>query len=46
MAKQYPYKKLVLPSGLKGQINGRLDKALLERVSTGGKMYELSLIHI
>lgn len=40
MAKQYPYKKLVLPKGLKGQINGRLDKALLERVKTGGKMYK------
>jgi len=35
---KYPYKKLVLPSCLKGEINGRLNKTLLERVNTGGKM--------
>ena len=35
---KYPYQKLVLPTILKGQINGRLDKALLVRVNTGGKM--------
>jgi D-alanyl-D-alanine carboxypeptidase len=35
---KYPYQKLVLPTILKGQINGRLDKSLLMRVNTGGKM--------
>jgi peptidoglycan hydrolase-like protein with peptidoglycan-binding domain len=35
---KYPFTPLVLPSMLKGQINGRLDKNLLERVATGGKM--------
>jgi LAS superfamily LD-carboxypeptidase LdcB len=35
---KYPFTPLVLPSILKGQINGRLDKNLLERVATGGKM--------
>jgi len=35
---KYPFMPLVLPSILKGQINGRLDKNLLERVATGGKM--------
>ena len=40
MSKTLPYKKLVVPSGLKGQINGRLDKNLLVRVKTGGKMYK------
>lgn len=35
---KYPYQKLVLPSCLKGEINGRLNKTLLERVATGGKM--------
>jgi LAS superfamily LD-carboxypeptidase LdcB len=35
---KYPYQKLVLPSSLKGEINGRLNKTLLERVATGGKM--------
>lgn len=35
---KYPYQKLVLPSVLKGQVNGRLDKSLLARVNTGGKM--------
>lgn len=44
MAKQYPYKKLVLPKGLKGQINGRLDKDLLVRVKTGGKMYKTAAV--
>lgn len=37
---KYPYKKLVLPSALKSQINGKLDKSLLARVKTGGKMYK------
>lgn len=37
---QYPYKPLKLPAGLKGQINGRLDKSLLVKVKTGGKMYK------
>ena len=40
MSKSLPYKKLVVPAGLKGQINGRLDKSLLVRVKTGGKMYK------
>lgn len=35
---KYPFTPMVLPSILKGQINGRLDKNLLERVATGGKM--------
>lgn len=35
---KYPFTPLVLPSMLRGQINGRLDKNLLERVATGGKM--------
>ena len=35
---KYPYHKLMLPSCLKGEINGRLNKTLLERVATGGKM--------
>ena len=40
MSKTLPYKKLVVPAGLKGQINGRLDKNFLVRVKTGGKMYK------
>jgi LAS superfamily LD-carboxypeptidase LdcB len=40
MSKTLPYKKLVVPAGLKGQINGRLDKSLLVGVKTGGKMYK------
>lgn len=39
---KYPYKKLVLPSALKGQINGKLDKALLTTVKTGGKMWTVA----
>ena len=35
---KYPFMPLVLPSILKGQINGRLDSSLLERVATGGRM--------
>ena len=35
---KYPTHKLLLPSCLKGEINGRLNKTLLERVATGGKM--------
>lgn len=31
---------MVLPSALNGQINGRLDKALLSPVKTGGKMFK------
>jgi len=37
-----PYKKLVLPSVLKGQVNGRLDKSLLARVKCGGKMLNVA----
>jgi LAS superfamily LD-carboxypeptidase LdcB len=36
---KYPYRKLVLPAVLQKQINGRLDKASLARVNTGGKMF-------
>jgi LAS superfamily LD-carboxypeptidase LdcB len=39
MSIKYPYKKLVLPAALQKQINGRLDKASLARVNTGGKMF-------
>lgn len=35
---KYPFTPLVLPSMLRGQINGRLDSSLLVRVATGGKM--------
>jgi D-alanyl-D-alanine carboxypeptidase len=37
---KYPYKKLVLPTALKKQINGRLDAKLLAKVATGGRMYK------
>lgn len=35
---KYPYRPMVLPSMLKGQINGRLDAKLLAKVATGGRM--------
>ena len=35
---KYPYQKLIMPSCLKGEINGKLNKALLMPVDTGGKM--------
>ena len=37
-----PYKKLVLPAVLNGQINGRLDKNLLAPVKCGGKMLKVA----
>ena len=42
---KYPYKQLVVPKGLHGQINGRLDKTLLAKVKTGGKMYSEAAKH-
>ena len=39
MSLKYPYRQLVLPAALAKQINGRLDKSLLARVNTGGKMF-------
>jgi LAS superfamily LD-carboxypeptidase LdcB len=41
---KYPYKKLVLPKALNKQINGRLDKDLLARVNTGGKMFTTAAV--
>jgi LAS superfamily LD-carboxypeptidase LdcB len=40
-----PYKKLVLPSVLKGKINGRLDKGMLAPVKCGGKMLKEVAVH-
>ena len=37
---KYPYKKLVLPTELKTQINGRLDDDLLVKISIGGRMWK------
>jgi len=42
MNMKIPYKKLALPSVLKGQINGRLDKTLLAPVKCGGKMLKIA----
>lgn len=36
---KYPYKKLVLPSGLKNVKNGELDKKVLKKISIGGEMW-------
>lgn len=36
---QYPYKKLVLPSALAGQKNGRLHPELLAKIKCGGQMW-------
>lgn len=35
----YPYKRLVLPSALAGQKNGRLHPELLARIKCGGQMW-------
>lgn len=37
---KYPYKKLVLPTALKSETNGRLPENMLASVKTGGKMYK------
>jgi LAS superfamily LD-carboxypeptidase LdcB len=42
MNMKVPYKKLVLPAVLNGQINGRLDKNLLAPVKCGGKMLKVA----
>ena len=40
MSTQYPYKKMVLPKGLRNQVNGRVDRVLLADVKAGGIMYK------
>jgi hypothetical protein len=36
---KYPYKKLVLPTALKSQVNGKLEAGLLAKISIGGHMW-------
>lgn len=39
---RYPYKKLVLPSVLHDQINGKLDKKLLKAITLKGEMLKVA----
>jgi hypothetical protein len=36
---KYPYKKLVLPTALKSQINGKLEAGTLAKIAIGGHMW-------